>query len=461
MTEEGLVVACPVREGENNVPIYAATKFDPTSNASFYKSRPCRLYTSISLIVVSMIVAVGVVFAAKKRAVQDDTFLNEQALSATIKPTSYRVSLGIQEMIEENVLERNKRFQHMKATDPEYLALNWILHDDKMQLSVGDDTLLQRYILAVLAFSFDLYSWNCGMVDDLDSCNQTEVEEYAVWLSQTNECSWYGVVCLNGIVTSISLPSNNLIGTIPPEMRGLRFLETLSLRENCIYGTIPPELWTLTRLSEIDIEWNFLSGVVPREIYELTSLTRLKLAANRNEGGCNRTSGADTYISSTGLQGVIFEPKIAQLSNVKEISVYANNFNGSISSEFGTLKGLELFFADRNFISGSLPKEMSNLSSLKEVWLSENKITGGIPDSIEQLSLWDTSMSGTIPLSLYNLSHLKGLYLRKSNPGFKGPIRSEIGNLLQLERLMLNDNPLLTGTLPSELGLCQNLSESE
>jgi Leucine-rich repeat (LRR) protein len=78
----------------------------------------------------------------------------------------------------------------------------------------------------------------------------------------------------------------------------------------------------------------------------------------------------------------------------------------------------------------------------------------------EQLSIWGMSMSGTIPPSLYNLSNLKGLHLRNNDPGFEGPIRSEIGHLLQLEELILHDNPLITGTLPSELGLCQNLSES-
>jgi hypothetical protein len=202
LTEDGLVVACPVKETETNEPIYAATKYDATSNTSFYKSRRCRVYTALSLLVVSMIVALGVVFALKNRPVQDDAYLNQ---SVTIKPTSYRESLGIQEMIEDYALERNKRFQHMKATDPEYLALNWILHDDKMQLSIGDANLLQRYVLAVLAFSFDLYSWDCGMVNDVDSCNETDVEEYTLWLSQTNECLWFGVLCLDGKVRSISL----------------------------------------------------------------------------------------------------------------------------------------------------------------------------------------------------------------------------------------------------------------
>jgi hypothetical protein len=68
------------------------------------------------------------------------------------------------------------------------------------------------------------------------------------------------------------------------------------------------------------------------------------------------------------------------------------------------------------------------------------------------------SLSGTIPSSLYELSNLKLLHLRNNEPGLHGTIQPEVGNLLQFEEFVLNDNPLLSGLVPSELGLCQNLS---
>jgi hypothetical protein len=68
------------------------------------------------------------------------------------------------------------------------------------------------------------------------------------------------------------------------------------------------------------------------------------------------------------------------------------------------------------------------------------------------------SLSGTIPNSLYELRNLKALHLNDNVPGLHGSIKSEVGNLLQLKEFDLSDNPLLTGTVPSELGLCQNLS---
>jgi hypothetical protein len=45
------------------------------------------------------------------------------------------------------------------------------------------------------------------MVKDLDSCNITDdYDDYALWLSRTDECAWYGVECDNsGVVTGLDL----------------------------------------------------------------------------------------------------------------------------------------------------------------------------------------------------------------------------------------------------------------
>ena len=65
-------------------------------------------------------------------------------------------------------------------------------------------------------------------------------------------------------------------------------------------------------------------------------------------------------------------------------------------------------------------------------------------------------MNGTIPDSLYNLTHLE--YFSIANHAFEGQIKSEIGHLKELTMLGLWGNKL-TGTLPSELGLCEKLGK--
>ena len=50
--------------------------------------------------------------------------------------------------------------------------------------------------------------------------------------------------------------------------------------------------------------------------------------------------------------------------------------------------------------------------------------------------------------------------LHHNDPGFEGYLKTDIGNLTKLSHLTINNNPLLTGTLPSELGLCEELGET-
>jgi len=55
----------------------------------------------------------------------------------------------------------------------------------------------------------------------------------AGWLDDDNYCTWYGITCADGgTVESISLASNNLVGTPPEEIFGLRGLKTLWLYSN-------------------------------------------------------------------------------------------------------------------------------------------------------------------------------------------------------------------------------------
>lgn len=66
------------------------------------------------------------------------------------------------------------------------------------------------------------------------------------WLKDTG--GWYGVTVSGGHVTQLSLPNNLLIGSIPPEIGNLTYLQTLNLRGNGLVGAIPASLANLTQL---------------------------------------------------------------------------------------------------------------------------------------------------------------------------------------------------------------------
>jgi Leucine-rich repeat (LRR) protein len=134
--------------------------------------------------------------------------------------------------------------------------------------------------------------------------------------------------------------SNNLVGTIPPEIYRLGSLERLALGENCLHSTLPSEIFRLTRLKDIDLSWNYLSGTVPRELYGLKSLTKLNLHGNSDGGICNHTLQESLSVLSHGLEGDILGPGIGKLQNLEVLNVYTNNFSGSIASEIGQLNRL-------------------------------------------------------------------------------------------------------------------------
>ncbi|KAL7505932.1 hypothetical protein ACHAXN_011630 [Cyclotella atomus] len=394
-----LAVARPVTETDT---IYEAVHYEPSSKQPIYKSTKCRIYTFIVLAAVIVLVTLTVYYTTKPFVPCCD--FNE-TLVHTMKPITKREA-RIRQMIEDNVLERNATFNEMKVTDPRYLALDWIVNEDRLQLTVTDSNLLQRYTLALLAYSFDLISWECGMVKDLDSCNITDdYDDYALWLSRTDECPWYGVECDDsGVVTGLDLSSNNLIGTIPPEISGLTSLgkyltmvvrshhccqelslsltfvasfmlsfpiDYLALGDNCIHGTLPSELFKLVNLRDIDVSLNYLSGVVPEQLYNVRALTKLDFFGNTFEGLCNRTDKDPLSITSKGLAGNILGSGIGKLNRLKELYVESNNFSGTISSDIGRLKNLVKLRAGDNNFSGAIPGSITKLQNLREVKLHE------------------------------------------------------------------------------------------
>lgn len=100
------------------------------------------------------------------------------------------------------------------------------------------------------------------------------------WLSDPDVDNWYGVTVTSGHVTWLDLGSNNLIGSILPELGNLASLQGLSLSGNQLSGAIPPELGNLTKLTELYLQGNGLQGPVPAAITNLVNLNEADLGHN-------------------------------------------------------------------------------------------------------------------------------------------------------------------------------------
>jgi Leucine-rich repeat (LRR) protein len=85
-------------------------------------------------------------------------------------------------------------------------------------------------------------------------------------------------------LTHLFLSSNQLIGSIPPEIGNLTNLNGLYLGWNQLTGSIPPEIGNLTNLTHLGLSDNELTGEILSELGNLTNLDGLGLSNNQLSG---------------------------------------------------------------------------------------------------------------------------------------------------------------------------------
>ena len=279
------------------------------------------------------------------------------------------------------------------------------------------------------------------------------------------ENTWFGVTCDvgNDHVTGITLNSNHLTGSIPPELGNLTNLASLDLSGNQLTGSIPAELGNLTNLKILYLYNNQLSGAIPPELGNLTNLIYLRLFNNPLTGSIpaelgNLTNLTSLDLRSNQLTGSI-PPELGTLTNLIYLGLNQNQLTGSIPAELGDLANLAWLDIESNQLTGSIPAELGNLTNLTELYLWGNQLTGSIPAELGNLTnlawlmLYDNHLTGSIPAELGNLTNLA--YIVLDNNQLTGSIPSELGNLPNLREIYLSNNQL-TGSIPSELGNLPN-----
>ena len=278
--------------------------------------------------------------------------------------------------------------------------------------------------------------------------------------SEEELATWVGVGLNDGFLVELFMGTNNLRGTLPPELGILRNIRTIGLFDNeGLTGPIPPEFGQLERLQGLVLQNNSLTGSIPPELGNLNQLQGLVLRGNSftgplppELGNLNRLQALILPFNS--LSGSI-PPEFGNLEKLKELSLFENSLSGPIPPELGNLEQLEWMILGANSFSGPLPPELGNLEQLQHLDLRRNSLSGPIPsklgnlEQLQSLALSGNSLSGPIPPELGNLEQLGTLVLWGNS--LSGPIPSELGSLKQLETLELWSNSL-SGPIPPELG---------
>ncbi|MXX71652.1 MAG: hypothetical protein F4Y73_07300, partial [Gemmatimonadetes bacterium] len=118
-----------------------------------------------------------------------------------------------------------------------------------------------------------------------DRTHGTAWTDGANWLSDEPLSEWAGVETdESGRVVELSLPGNNLRGTLHASISQLDQLVTLDLTRNWITGSIPPEIGNLSRLRDLALSVNGFSGKLPSGLGALASLRKLNMVATSLSG---------------------------------------------------------------------------------------------------------------------------------------------------------------------------------
>ncbi|KAH0764787.1 hypothetical protein KY285_000658 [Solanum tuberosum] len=232
----------------------------------------------------------------------------------------------------------------------------------------------------------------------------------------TSVCHWVGVTCgsHHQRVRSLNISSMALMGKIRPHIGNITFLDSLDLSHNYFYGNLPQEIAHLRRLRFLNLGVNGFNGEGVRE-------------------------------------------EIGKLENVKELKIEDNTLSGNLPPDTcdrqSMLEELHLSF---NELHGCMPLSLPNCSKLQLLYLSMHKFDGpihseigylrtipqdiGILDNLEVLGLEKSHLTGSISISIFNISSMQTMSLEMNN--LMGSLPREMGNLNKMRILYLGYNML-------------------
>ena len=351
---------------------------------------------------------------------------------------------------------------------PQSRAMNWIVDDDEKKLSPFAHNLAQRYIVAVFYYSLHGELW-----------------PYLPWLDGTkSECDFYGLACnAKGQIVDISLVSSKLSGTVPEEIKHLRYLEIIDLTGNAIEGPIP-DISDLMNLETLLLHENSIVGEVPSSICGLRqhALVDFKVDCDTDTpevacSCCNNCGYAASKGSFSGISNGVGQT-FAEETEREQAIVKA------LRQHFPNKEPIEeaqhfVVHADPMQLSAKDPKLIQRYVmaiiyftmggdrwSIDKPWMEsmsdvedECDFEGVACDgagNIVGLALDSMNLSGVLPSEISALSSIKAIDMSKNQ--ITGSIPDEFGQLEHLELLILHGNNI-RGVVPESICLKRDDAE--
>ncbi|KAK8486203.1 hypothetical protein V6N11_069155 [Hibiscus sabdariffa] len=246
--------------------------------------------------------------------------------------------------------------------------------------------------------------------------------------SGTDPCKWAHVACESQRVTRIQIPSQNVGGTLSPDVKNLSQLRIFEVMNNQISGPIP-SFAGLSQLQEANFLNNNFSSFPPDFFTGLSSLSHIYLDGNLFEPWeiPESTKEASTLVTFSANKANIkgrFPGLFDSITfpSLQELHLAMNNLEGELPAGLAG-SGIRSLWVNGQSLNGTI-EVIQNMTSLEEVWLHGNRFSGPLPDfstlsGLQNLSLRDNQFTGVVPSSLISLMTLNVVNL--TNNELQGP----------------------------------------
>ncbi|CAN6709894.1 unnamed protein product [Malus baccata var. baccata] len=308
----------------------------------------------------------------------------------------------------------------------------------------------------------------CKEADHNSLLSSFDISSSRLNWSSSDCCHWEGIACdADGRVTHVSLPSNQLQGSISLSLGSLTHLSHLNLSHNLLSSPLEAGLFLSWSCLEIlDLSYNILSGELPlflsSSYIQIVDLSNNQFNATIPSSFLQHAWNLSSLnVSNNHFTGQIPSSICLRSTSLRVLDFSHNNFSGPIPPGLGNCSKLEVFRAGDNTLSGSLPTDIYNAQALQEISLSTNRLVGPISENVGKLSklklmrLHYNNLQGHLPPSLMNCTNLVEINLGFNF--FSGNISVlDFSKLTELSKLDCISNNL-TGTLPISLYSCKFL----
>jgi protein brassinosteroid insensitive 1 len=372
---------------------------------------------------------------------------------------------------------------------------------------MGEKQNISRLSIATLHFLLLLFvRFVPAMAGDIDLLlsfknTLTDPSLLSSWNPNLGPCSFQGVVCKGGRVSSLTIQGITLstdFRFVASYLLPLQNLETLSLRFINLTGDIGAPIKCADQLTGLDLSGNSLHGSVSDAVSLATSCSSLQLlnlssnfigvyslkrgfalppafplkSLDLSYNKIGGTADLQWVLSGLGiLQSLDLSsnkiassiPEISNCTSLQYLDLSTNFLSGSVSAgTFSNCLGLTYLNLSSNHFTGTAPPDLASATRLTTLSLSYNNFSGEIPimaltsmPDLRLLELGFNNFSGSLPESISKLTTLEMLDL--SSNGFSGPIPDICTKgVSSLKELYLQNN-YFSGFIPDSLSNCTEL----